>query len=163
MDVGSGRQRQERKSDGKSNGKRREASLRQSGSAFGAAVIGRAEALPFRFAISLCIAIEISLCRAVRQSWVLAEDGCRQRQTTSDGKSNGKNNGKSNGKRREARLWQSGSAFGAAILGRAEEAAEKVDLWRRSVPQRLKPYCKYGACGTGKPVPLSKTGFFSTL
>ena len=33
---------------GKSNGKRREASLRQSGSAFGAAVFGRAEALPFR-------------------------------------------------------------------------------------------------------------------
>jgi hypothetical protein len=38
--------------NGKNNGKRREASLRQSGSAFGAAVIGRAEALPFRFAIS---------------------------------------------------------------------------------------------------------------
>jgi hypothetical protein len=31
------------------NGNRRKASLRQSGSAFGAAVIGRAEALPFRF------------------------------------------------------------------------------------------------------------------
>jgi len=33
----------------KGNGNRRKASLRQSGSAFGAAVIGRAEALPFRF------------------------------------------------------------------------------------------------------------------
>jgi len=36
------------KGKSKSNGKRREASLRQSGSAFGAAFIGRAEALPFR-------------------------------------------------------------------------------------------------------------------
>jgi hypothetical protein len=53
-------------SNGKSNGKRREASLRQSGSAFGAAFIGRAEALPFRFEISSCIAIEISLCIALR-------------------------------------------------------------------------------------------------
>jgi len=44
-----------------------------------------------------------------------------------------------------------------------EEAAEKVALWRKDVPQRLKPYCKYNACGTGKPVPLSKTDFFSTL
>ena len=47
------------KNNGKSNGKRRKASLRQSGSAFGAALIGRAEALPFRFEISLCIAITI--------------------------------------------------------------------------------------------------------
>jgi hypothetical protein len=36
------------KGNGKNKGKRREASLRQSGSAFGAAFIGRAEALPFR-------------------------------------------------------------------------------------------------------------------
>ena len=36
------------KSNSKSKSKRREASLRQSGSAFGAAFIGRAEALPFR-------------------------------------------------------------------------------------------------------------------
>jgi len=43
------------------------------------------------------------------------------------------------------------------------EAAEKVALWRRSVPQRLKPHCKQGSCGTGKPVHLSKTDFFSTL
>ena len=36
-------------SNSNSNGNRRKASLRQSGSAFGAAFIGRAEALPFRF------------------------------------------------------------------------------------------------------------------
>jgi hypothetical protein len=36
------------KSNGKSKSKRRETSLRQSGSAFGAAIFGRAEALPFR-------------------------------------------------------------------------------------------------------------------
>jgi len=38
---------------GKGKGKRREASLRQSGSAFGAAIVGRAEALPFRF-VKIC-------------------------------------------------------------------------------------------------------------
>jgi len=38
-----------RNRNNKGNGNRRKASLRQSGSAFGAAVIGRAEALPFRF------------------------------------------------------------------------------------------------------------------
>jgi len=40
---------------------------------------------------------------------------------------------------------------------------KKVASWRKDVPQRLKPYCKQGSCGTGKPVPLSKTDFFSTL
>ena len=54
------------------------------------------------------------------------------------GKGNDKGKGKGKGKRREASLRQSGSAFGAAIDGRAEEDAEKVDLWRRSVPQWLK-------------------------
>jgi hypothetical protein len=44
----------------------------------------------------------------------------------------------------------------------AEEGAEKVASWRKDVPQRLKPHCKQGSCGTGKPVPLSKTEFFST-
>ncbi len=34
---------------------------------------------------------------------------------------------------------------------------------KTSVPQRLKPHCKGGTYGTGKPVPLSKTEFFSTL
>jgi len=38
-----------RNRNNKGNGNRRKASLRQSGSAFGAAVIGRAEALSFRF------------------------------------------------------------------------------------------------------------------
>ena len=37
------------------------------------------------------------------------------------------------------------------------EAAEKVVAESKSVPQRLKPYCKCGAYGTGKPVPLIKT------
>jgi len=41
------------KGKGKGKGKRREASLRQSGSAFGAAIVGRAEALPFRF-VKIC-------------------------------------------------------------------------------------------------------------
>jgi len=36
-------------------------------------------------------------------------------------------------------------------------------LLAENVPQRLKPHCKQGSCGTGKPVPLSKTDFFSTL
>jgi hypothetical protein len=38
----------------------------------------------------------------------------------SKGKSKGKSNGKSKSKRRETSLRQSGSAFGAAIFGRAE-------------------------------------------
>ena len=35
----------------------------------------------------------------------------------------------------------------------------KVASWRKDVPQRLKPHCRQGSCGTGKPVPLSKTDF----
>ena len=45
----------------------------------------------------------------------------------------------------------------------AKEAAEKVTSWRKGVPQRLKPHCKQGSCGTGKPVPLSKTDFSPQL
>jgi hypothetical protein len=41
-----------------------------------------------------------------------------------------------------------------------EGFAEKVFPTRtESVPQLLKPYCKGGAYGTDKSVPLSKTGF----
>jgi len=40
---------------------------------------------------------------------------------------------------------------------RAEEGAEKVAVWRESVPQRLKPDCKGSTYGTDKSVPLSKT------
>jgi len=55
------------------------------------------------------------------------------------------------------------AALEAKTYLRAKEAAEKVTSWRKGVPQRLKPHCKQGSCGTGKPVPLSKTDFFSTL
>jgi len=47
--YGKGNNNDNRNRNNKGNGNRRKASLRQSGSAFGAAVIGRAEALPFRF------------------------------------------------------------------------------------------------------------------
>ena len=46
---------------------------------------------------------------------------------------------------------------------KAEGGAEKVPSWRKDVPPRLKPHCKQSSCGMGKPVPLSKTDFFSTL
>ncbi len=54
--------------------------------------------------------------------------------------------------------------FGGVILGggfdvRAEESAEKVLRQNKSVPQRLKPRCKCGTYGTGKPVPLTKPSF----
>jgi len=46
------------------------------------------------------------------------------------------------------------------IVDLAEEGAENYPRGEKDVPQRLKPYCKQGICGTGKPVPLSKTDFF---
>jgi len=52
--------------------------------------------------------------------------------------------------------------FGEVYVG-PSEGAEKVASWRKDVPQRLKPHCEQGSCGTGEPVPLSKTDFFSTL
>jgi len=45
----------------------------------------------------------------------------------------------------------------------AKEGAEKVASWRKDVPQRLKPHCKQGSCGTAEAVPLSKTDFFCIL
>jgi len=50
---GKGKGKGKGKGQGNGNGKGREASLRQSGSAFGAAIVGRAEALPFRF-VKIC-------------------------------------------------------------------------------------------------------------
>jgi len=63
------------------------------------------------------------------------------------------------------------------ILSGAKQAAEKVVVEPKqqvlirmtskragkSVPQRLKPYCKCGVYGTDESVPLSKTGFFRSL
>jgi hypothetical protein len=49
-----------------------------------------------------------------------------------------------------------------AFLG-VEEGAEKVPERAKSVPQRLKPNSQHAAYGTAKAVPLSKTGFFSSL
>jgi hypothetical protein len=39
------------------------------------------------------------------------------------------------------------------------EAAEKVRLQRRTVPQRLKPRCKKSTYGTAEAVPLTKQEF----
>jgi hypothetical protein len=50
---GNGKGKGKGQGNDKGKGKRREASLRQSGSAFGAAIVGRAEALPFRF-VKIC-------------------------------------------------------------------------------------------------------------
>ena len=41
----------------------------------------------------------------------------------------------------------------------AGQAAEKVVLVPRIVPQRLKPRCEHYICGTAEAVPLSKTEF----
>jgi len=51
----------------------------------------------------------------------------------------------------------------AGTFAGLNEDGEKVASWRKDVPQRLKPHCEQGSCGTGKPVPLSKTDFFSSL
>jgi hypothetical protein len=52
-------------------------------------------------------------------------------------------------------------SFGERARGRAKEDAEKVAAWTKSVPQRLKPYCKEICYGTDKSVPLSKTVFLA--
>jgi hypothetical protein len=53
--------------------------------------------------------------------------------------------------------WERGHIPGA------KEAAEKVRLQRRAVPQRLKPRCKQGTDGTAEAVPLTKQEFFRSL
>ena len=62
-----------------------------------------------------------------------------------------------------SRIGLRGVGVAGNVPQRLKKDAERVTSGRKGVPQRLKPYCKGMTCGTGEPVPLSKTGFFSTL
>jgi hypothetical protein len=68
---------------------------------------------------------------------------------------------------RRREFWWDGPGpkplFELGLDSEPEEGAEKVALQARSVPRRLKPHCNDSSYGTGEPVPLIKTGFFSIL
>jgi hypothetical protein len=51
----------------------------------------------------------------------------------------------------------------ANIPSGAKQAAGKVRLQGRTVPQRLKPRCKQETYGTAEAVPLTKRDFFRSL
>jgi hypothetical protein len=75
---------------------------------------------------------------------------------------NGRKKSKNNGKTRFVRRCLK-PAFWAALDVRAKDGAEKVVAVPKNVSPRLKPYCSGSTYGTGKPVPLTKEDFFSTV
>jgi hypothetical protein len=54
-------------------------------------------------------------------------------------------------------------AFGPAVYGMAEEAAEKVDSGPKNVPQWLKPDCREGTYGTAEARAPSRGEFQQAL